>query len=89
MSGAARRCLIALAACIALWPAAAPAQVPTQDEAAWHGHMSAAMRAHRQQNHGAAERNLRVALGIAESFGPDDGRLAETLLALSTVRFEQ
>ena len=89
MPGAVREFLIALAACAALWPATAPTQARAQDEAAWQGHMSAAMRAHRQQNLGAAERNLRVALGLAEGFDPDDGRLAETLLALSTVRFER
>lgn len=87
MPGIARQCLIALAVCIVLWPAAAPAQ--TRDEAAWQSHMFAAMSAHRLENYGAAERNLRVALDLAEGFGPEDGRLAETLLALATVRFEQ
>ena len=68
-----------------LWPTALAAQ----DEQAWRDKMSSAMDAHQMRAYGAAEDRLAVALKIAEGFGPRDPRLAETLLALSTVYFEQ
>ncbi len=68
-----------------LWPTALAAQ----DEQAWRDKMSSAMNAHQMRAYGAAEDRLAVALKIAEGFGPRDPRLAETLLALSTVYFEQ
>ncbi len=70
---------------VLFWPMALAAQ----DEQAWRDKMSSAMDAHQMRAYGAAEDRLAVALKIAEGFGPRDPRLAETLLALSTVYFEQ
>ncbi len=79
-----RRCWPAALLCLALWPGPAPAQ----DEA-WQSHMQSAVSAHRRGDYLRAEDRLQAALRLAEAFGPDDPRLAETLKGLGLVYFEQ
>ncbi len=79
-----RRCWLAGLFCLALWPGPAPAQ----DEA-WQSHMQSAVSAHRSGNYARAEDQLQAALRLAQAFGPDDPRLAETLKGLGLVYFEQ
>ncbi len=84
MAGGATRWWLAGLLCFALWPA----QVLAQDEA-WESHMRAAVNAHRLGNYARAEDRMQAALRVAESFEPDDPRLAETLKGLGLVYFER
>jgi tetratricopeptide (TPR) repeat protein len=65
-----------------------PAHAVTQEDA-WQLQMSRAMTAHRAGDFTEAESRLRDALRLAEDFGPQDDRLAETLLALATVYYDR
>jgi tetratricopeptide (TPR) repeat protein len=85
MRGALVAALVVVGLLAVLWPGTPAAQ----DEQAWRDKMAAAMNAHRSRAYGAAEVRLKAALEMAEGFGPEDPRLAETLLALSTVYFDQ
>jgi tetratricopeptide (TPR) repeat protein len=78
-----KACLAALL-CFALWPIPGAAQ-----NEAWKSHMDAAVAAHRLGNAARAEDQLQAALRLAETFGPADPRLAETLKGLALVYFEQ
>ena len=89
MPGTVAKWLALLGVCAVLWAVLWPAAARTQDETIWQDNMAAAMSAHRREDYAAAERYLRSALVVAESFGPEDRRLADTLFGLSTVLYEQ
>lgn len=67
-----------------LWPVDVPAQ-----EGLWKARMEKAVSAHRQGDTVEAERQLALALEAAESFEEVDHRLAETLMGLASIRFDQ
>jgi tetratricopeptide repeat protein len=57
---------------------------PSGDERAWREHLEAGQQARRQQQRAEAVRHFEAALWEAERFGPQDPRLVESLLQLST-----
>ena len=61
----------------AIWHTESPAQ-----EEAWERHYRAGEAAYRQRNYQEAVEQNRAALKAAERFGPEDPRLANTLIGL-------
>ncbi len=51
----------------------------------WDDHMDAGFKAYVQGNYAEAEKQLAAALGLAERFGPEDPRLAQSLNILAVV----
>ncbi len=60
--------------CLLLWPAHAVAQ-----QGDWDRHMRAGDAAYQQGNYAEAVKQTKAALSLAEAFGPNDPRLAQTL----------
>ncbi len=66
--------------CLALWPAHASAQ-----GGLWETYMAAGVKAYQQGNYPEAEKQWAAAVKEAEGFGPQDPRLAVSLLGLVSV----
>ena len=77
-----RKVFILLAALLWPWPSAG-------QEAEWRTTMDQAIRAHLNSNQAAAERLLLHAIALAEKLQPQDQRLTQSLVGLSSVYFEQ